>query len=74
MDEKFLLWFDETKSDDQAAVIRQAAARYFEKHGQSPNVCLIHQGRVNGLQEIDGIKVIGQPNVLKYDYLLGVQS
>ncbi len=55
-----LLWYDDSPGRDLAEKIGQAARRYKQKHGVSPNVCYVHP---SALSDNGKVKTVGQVRV-----------
>ena len=68
-----LLWFDADPKRDLGDKVNRAADRYREKFGTKANVCYIHQSQMNGIKEVEGVRLVGAHNVLKYHFWIGVE-
>jgi hypothetical protein len=71
---KGLLWFDNSDRplSEKAA---QAAARYREKFGHYPTICLVPADALDGQpQEVNGVQLKGASNVLRHHFLVGVDG
>ena len=68
-----LLWFDADPKRDLADKVGRAAARYQQKFGARPNVCYIHQSQMNGIKEVEGVRLVGAHNVLKHHFWIGIE-
>jgi hypothetical protein len=69
-----LLWADFDKKRDLADKIARAADRYLEKFGCRPNRCYINSAQIDGLTEVNGVRVIGAHNILKFHFWIGVEE
>lgn len=69
-----LLWLDADKKRDLAEKVARAAARYAEKFGQRPNLCHVHPSTLDGPIELDGVRVVPAPNILKHHFWVGVEE
>ena len=77
-----LLWFDSDPKRGLADKVLAAAARYQEKHGQWPNMCMVHPGALAGVAESAKehlvrrgeywVQVLAAPNILAHHYWIGI--
>ncbi len=76
-----LLWFDNDPRRALVAKIEEAAARYREKFGNTPDVCYVNGAELNGQNIVitlaglkASLRVLAAPNILPHHYWLGVEE
>lgn len=70
-----LLWFDDNPKVPLATKIENAARRYHERFGESPNVCYVHPRTLAGAQSIPThVQVIESVRVQPNCFWIGVKS
>lgn len=69
-----LLWFDTTKQMNLPDIIGDAATRYCQKYGHRPTICYLNSADLNGDLEINGIKLRGAHNILRYHLWIGIEN
>ena len=71
-----LLWFDDADRD-LAIKVCQAAERYFQKHGQRPNLCFVNPADV-GTRPVPfgvaGVEVQELASILRDHLWIGISS
>jgi hypothetical protein len=69
-----LLWFDDNAKVPLATKIENAARRYRERFGRSPNVCYVHPNTLAGEPLVEGaVKVVELASVQPNHFWIGVQ-
>jgi hypothetical protein len=69
-----LLWYDDSKADF-ASKVREAAQRYRQKFGKSPNRCYVNPASLPGKgrkPSVKGIKVVTSPKIQPHHFWVGV--
>jgi len=77
-----LLWFDNDPRRALATKIEEAAVRYREKFGNTPDVCYVNGAELNGQNVVVtlaglpkvSLRVLAAPNILPHHYWLGVEE
>jgi hypothetical protein len=71
-----LLWYDADPKRDLAEKVARAADRYHVKFGRRPNLCYVNSGQLDGQAgaEVNGVRLIGAPNVLKHHFWVGEEA
>ena len=75
--EKGLLWYDDNPKLDLAEKIGQAARRYRQKYGASPNVCYVHPSALgdNGkVKTVGDVRVSSRRSVLLHHFWVGQEE
>ena len=71
-----LLWYDDS-GQELAEKIGQAARRYRQKYGASPDACYVHPSVLKGngkSKRVGGIRVAPSPSVLRHHFWLGQEE
>ena len=69
-----LLWYDDSKVDF-ASKVREAAQRYREKFGKSPDRCYVNPASLPAKGDevsLKGIKVLASPTIQPHHFWVGV--
>jgi len=70
-----LLWFDDSPNVPLAAKIENAARRYRERFGRSPEVCYVHPRTLAGAKVLPThVKVIELATIQPNHFWIGVRS
>lgn len=77
-----LLWFDSDPNRALAAKVTDAARRYWEKFGTTPNTCYVNQAALTGgritisLQQAQDklLHVVPAVNILPHHFWIGVDE
>ncbi|MBC7260684.1 MAG: hypothetical protein H5T63_01610 [Chloroflexi bacterium] len=70
-----LLWFDDNPKIPLATKIENAARRYRERFGKSPNVCYVHPKTLAGEQNLPAhVRVIESISIQPNCFWIGVNS
>ncbi|MGB9879445.1 MAG: hypothetical protein ACPLRM_01665 [Anaerolineae bacterium] len=70
-----LLWFDDNPKIPLATKIENAARRYRERFGKSPNVCYVHPKTLAGAQNLPAyVRVIESISIQPNCFWIGVNS
>lgn len=69
-----LLWFDADKKRDLAEKVARAAERYRVKLGVQPNLCYVHASAMNGIEEVDGVRLVPAATVSKNYFLVSIEE
>lgn len=72
-----LLWYDDDSGRDLAEKIGQAARRYRQKFGTTPDACYVHPSALgdNGkVRQVGGVRVAPLPSVLRHHFWLGQEE
>jgi hypothetical protein len=77
-----LLWYDGSRDRKLAAKVEDAARRYREKFGVTPDTCYVNQAALDGqlltvpLAGLHGkaLRVLPAPNVLPHHFWIGVEE
>lgn len=70
-----LLWFDDNPKVPLATKIENAARRYRERLGRSPNLCYVHPETLTGGETMPGhVKVVESATVQRNHFWIGVKS
>jgi hypothetical protein len=76
-----LLWYDNDPRRELAVKVEEAAQRYREKFGSTPNTCYVNQAELNG--QSAAIAVAGMPgalrvlparNILPHHFWIGIEE
>ena len=68
-----LLWYDDSKLDFGVKVL-EAAERYKQKYGSSPNCCYVHpESLPDDRPRTNGIKVVASSAVLPNHFWIGIR-
>jgi len=72
-DKKALLWYDDNPKLDLAEKIAQAAQRYKQKHGASPDVCYVHPSALgsDSPKSVGDVRVLSLGTVLLHHFWIG---
>lgn len=66
-----LLWYD-AGAKGLPDKVAKAAKRYHERFGEKPNVCYVNpQTLSEGACEVNGIRVLPSPQILRHHYWVG---
>jgi hypothetical protein len=69
-----LLWYDDNPGRDLADKIGQAACRYKQKFGASPDVCFVHPSVLDDDGKVDkvgAVRVSSRSTVLRHHFWVG---
>jgi hypothetical protein len=71
-----LLWFDNDPHRSVVAKVEEAARRYREKFGITPNTCYVNQATLNGQEltvpfEGRALRVLPASNILAHHFWIG---
>lgn len=72
-----LLWYSDHPGKSLADKIGQAARRYRQKHGTSPDVCYVHPSALSGnnkLKKVGDVHVSSSPTVLVHHFWIGEEN
>jgi hypothetical protein len=71
-----LLWYCADPKIDLADKVARAADRYAVKFGRRPNLCYVDDGQLNGQSGVgvNGVRLLGAPNVLKHHFWIGEEA
>ncbi len=77
-----LLWFDNDPRRDLALKVQDAANRYREKFGSTPNACYVNQGELTGTDLVvalggkpgQTLRVMPARNVLPHHFWVGFEE
>ena len=74
-----LLWYDDNPGRELADKIGQAARRYRQKYGASPDVCYVHPSALsdngNGkVKKVGDVRVSSRPTVLVHHFWVGQEK
>jgi hypothetical protein len=75
-----LLWFDNDPHRGLAAKVEDAARRYREKFGVTPNTCYVNQAALTGQTTAQGqpvsavLRVVPANNILPHHFWVGVEE
>jgi hypothetical protein len=70
-----LLWFDDSPKVTLAAKIENAARRYRERFGKSPDVCYVHPQTLARATTMPAhVQVIGSATIRPDHFWIGVKS
>ena len=65
----YLGWFDDNSKKSMEQKIAEAVARYRQKYGQAPNVCLVHPD--DYIEHQDGVVMRRAGHVHRHHLLVG---
>jgi hypothetical protein len=71
-----LLWYDDSQADF-ASKVQDAAQRYRQKFGRSPDRCYVNPASLPGNGEkvsLKGIKVVTSPTIQPHHFWVGIQE
>lgn len=70
-----LLWFDDNPKVPLATKIENAARRYRERFGKSPNVCYVHPKTLIGAENMPtNVRLIESTSIQPNCFWIGVMS
>ena len=70
-----LLWFDDNPSLPVSSKIEQAARRYRERFGRSPDLCYVHPRTLADAKDLSvDLQVAERPTVQPNNFWIGVKS
>lgn len=70
-----LLWFDDSAKVPLATKVENAARRYRERFGRSPNVCYVHPQTLAGQAVVTSVvRIVELASVQPNHFWVGVQS
>jgi hypothetical protein len=69
-----LLWFDDNPKVPVATKVENAAKRYREKFGKSPDVCYVHPATLASADTLPkGVKLIGSGSIRPNSFWIGLR-
>ncbi len=70
----FLIWYDNDRKRKLAEKVAQAAERYTERFGRSPEVVLLNPAQAGDIEEVAGIPVRATPLVSPNYLYIGAED
>jgi hypothetical protein len=71
-----MLWFDEDSESSVARRIERASEYYQSKYGHKPNVCFVHPGMIEGIDDLPQatLRVASSLRLLENHFWIGVEE
>lgn len=70
----FLIWYDNDRKRKLAEKVAQAAERYTERFGTSPQVVLLNPAQAGEMAEVAGLPVRATPLVAPHSLYIGADD